>query len=73
MIYLLLVLFFAQLLGYRSHLISIDQKMTAALILLTRRKDMIVFPITESEIEHLKTQTAGVTPLASGDWLIEAR
>jgi hypothetical protein len=58
MIYLLLVLFFAQLLGYRSHLISIDQKMTAALILLTRRKDMIVFPITESEIGDMANSEA---------------
>lgn len=30
-------------------------------------------PITESEIEHLKTQTHGITPLASGDWLVEKR
>lgn len=30
-------------------------------------------PITESEIEHLKTQTEGVTPLASGDWIIQPR
>jgi predicted aldo/keto reductase-like oxidoreductase len=30
-------------------------------------------PITESEIEHLKTQTAGVTPLATQDWIVEGR
>ena len=30
-------------------------------------------PITESEIEHLKTQTKGVTPLATQDWIVEPR
>ena len=30
-------------------------------------------PITESEIEHLKSCTEGVTPLASGDWIVESR
>ena len=30
-------------------------------------------PITESEIEHLKTQTRGVAPLASADWIIAPR
>ena len=58
MIYLLVVLFFAQLLGYRSHLISIDQKMTAALILLTRRKDMMIIPITELEMDEMANSEA---------------
>ena len=30
-------------------------------------------PITESEIEHLKTLMAGVTPLAVQDWIVEPR
>jgi len=53
MVYLLVVLFFAQLLGYRSLLISMEQKITAALALLTQRKEIMVVPITESEIEEL--------------------
>ena len=58
MIYLLVVLFFAQLLGYRALLISLEQKMTAVLTLLTQRKDMIVVPITESEIDELANAEA---------------
>ena len=58
MIYLLVVLFFAQLLGYRSLLISLEQKITAVLVLLTQRKDMIIVPITESEIEELANSEA---------------
>lgn len=53
MVYLLVVLFFAQLLGYRSLLISMEQKITAVLALLTQRKEIMVVPITESEIEEL--------------------
>jgi len=53
MVYLLVVLFFAQLLGYRSLLISMEQKITAVLALLTQRKEIMVVPITESEIEGL--------------------
>ena len=58
MIYLLVVLFFAQLLGYRSLLISLEQKITAVLVLFTQRKDMIIVPITESEIEELANSEA---------------
>ena len=58
MVYLLVVLFFAQLLGYRALLISLEQKMTAVLTLLTQRKDMIIVPITESEIDELANAEA---------------
>lgn len=58
MVYLLVVLFFAQLLGYRALLISLEHKMTAVLTLLTQRKDMIIVPITESEIDELANAEA---------------
>lgn len=58
MVYLLVVLFFAQLLGYRALLISLEQKMTAVLTLLTQRKDIMIVPITESEIEELANSEA---------------
>ena len=58
MVYLLVVLFFAQLLGYRALLISLEQKMTAVLTLLIQRKDMIIVPITESEIDELANAEA---------------
>ena len=58
MVYLLVVLFFAQLLGYRALLISLEQKMTAVLTLLTQRKDIVMIPITESEIDELANTEA---------------
>jgi hypothetical protein len=58
MVYLLVVLFFAQLLGYRALLISLEQKMTAVLTLLTQRKDIMIIPITESEIDELANAEA---------------
>lgn len=58
MVYLLVVLFFAQLLSYRALLISLEQKMTAVLVLLTRRKDIMIVPITESEIDELANAEA---------------
>lgn len=58
MVYLLVVLFFAQLLGYRALLISLEHKMTAVLTLLTQRKDIMIVPITESEIDELANSEA---------------
>lgn len=58
MIYLLIVLFFAQLVGYRAQLISMEHKMTAILSLLVQRKNVFIVPITESEIDELANSDA---------------